>query len=151
MGRVLLDSVSEADRRALCWDLISVKAAGGREGGQHVSLRRHLAGVLASAGGGAALVGTTVWSFWYADFSVFEVHAGDGDGDEGDAARQIVQMRSPIRGNWFEAVVRSFDAIDSVIWVSNRASHGPGEGTNPLMRLRQSGALLMMRSISAFG
>ena len=128
MGRVVLDSVSEPDRRALCWDLITVKtAAGGSEGEPRVSLRKHLSRVLASAGGGAALVGTTVWSFWYADWSVFEVYAGDSDGEEGTAAaRHVVQtLRSPIRGNWFEAVVLSFDANDSVIWVSQPGGRFP--------------------------
>ena len=125
------DSVSEADRRALCWDLITVKpAAGGSEGEPHdVSLRKHLARVLASAGGGAALVGTTVWSFWYADSSIVEVYAGeDSDGEGGAAAARnvVMTLRSPIRGNWFEAVVLSFDAHDSILWVSE-----PEGGTCP--------------------
>ena len=105
-----------------------------------MSLRSHLASVLDLAGGGAALVGQTVWSFWYADWSVFEVNAKDSGGKGGAAAaRHVVQTRrSPIRGNWFEAVVLSFDANDSVLWVS-----GPGEAMSPVLTEAGEGIVVL--------
>ena len=119
-GRVLLDDVPEEARRMLCWDLISVRGEGGKE----ISLRRHLERTLSRSGGPAALLGRTVWSYWYADTSMVDWSLGDigpllggPTTVRGSSEGQVLQHRSPVRGNWYEAKVLAVDVKDSVIKV----------------------------------
>ena len=105
-----------------------------------VTLRSHLASVLRAAGGPQSLTGRRVWTFWYADVSKVEWDAvahgqGAGGGSEPSSPYALVGSdagaagggvpesgdgrikRSPVRGNWYEAVVLSVDPQDSTIKV----------------------------------
>ena len=100
-----------------------------------VSLRSHLASVLQAAGGAESLVGRRVWSFWYADISMVQrgashgasssspVPSGEDAGsedqqpDDAEVAGDGSVLMSPVRGNWYEAVVTSVDPKDSSIQV----------------------------------
>ena len=95
-----------------------------------VSLCSHL------VGGARSLVGKRVWSFWYADISMVQRGASHGgssspptpSGEEaGGEDRQPDDdalavgggsvLWSPVRGNWYEAVVTSVEPKDSSIQV----------------------------------
>ncbi len=101
-----------------------------------VSLRSHLASLLQAVGGARSLVGKRVWSFWYADISMVQRGASHGgsssphtpSGEEaGGEDRQPDDdalavgggsvLWSPVRGNWYEAVVTSVEPKDSSIQV----------------------------------
>ena len=110
---MLLDSVPEEERRALCWDLIRVREVIGEE----ITLRRHLKRTLARAGGPAALMGQTVWSYWYADTTLIECSVGDFFGAAGREGEEVMKHPSPVRGNWYEAVVTAVNAEDCVVQV----------------------------------